>query len=102
MSTFKYNQQQYQKELNRTTTMNSEKNNNINQIKNEQDNGTEKNYVQRFDKGKWDKSEQISTYLTSTVLEIRSITENQKINNDTNRPDERKNVKKNTICKKKK
>ena len=52
MSTFKYNQQQYQKELNRTTTMNSEKNNNINQIKNEQDNGTEKNYVQRFDKGK--------------------------------------------------
>ena len=55
----------------------------------------------RSNKGKRDTRNHIFKLLTCTIQENKSTTENKKVHNNFNRPDERKMVETNTICRKK-
>ena len=101
MLTVPYKQQQYNIESSKTTTINSEKYSNSDQINKEHINCTENIYEMRFNKGERDTRKHISKSLACTIQENKSITENKKMNNKFNRSDERKNVETNTICEKK-
>ena len=83
--TVPYKQQQYNIESSKTTTIDSEKYSNSDQINKEQINGTENIYEMRFNKGKRDTTKHISKSLACTIQENKSITENKKINNKFNR-----------------
>ena len=74
----KYKHQQYNKKSSKTTTINSEKYSNSDQINKEHINCTENIYEMRFNKGKRDTINHISKSLVCTIQKNKSITENKK------------------------